>query len=146
MKAPFTHRGALRGRAIAPIVGAGGLAVAAVPEARPQADANLIRLLRQMLEAFEAERIAEKLLDATGSEDDGCLVDAAYEATSRIVDEIERQRATTIAGLAVKALAVNWCSGDPVKPYPTSILPDHCQNVRLAFGIVDDLLAMRRVP
>lgn len=138
------RRAALLGLTAIPIVGAGGLAIAAVPEARSLPDAELMRLLRQMLEAFEAGQAAQRRFIATASDDDGCHADDTWAATGRIVDEIERQRATTVAGLAVKALACSWCYAEPGNHYDPKHLSEYCQDVRLALGIVDDLLLMRK--
>lgn len=134
------RRAVLRGLAVAPIVGAGGLALAAAPQ--EQADAELRRLHGQFLDAVAAEQEAYRVFDASHSDADGILVDDAWAATGRIVDEIEHQRATTVAGLAVKALACSWCYGEPGRQYPAQTLKQHTTDVRLAIGIVHDMLAM----
>ena len=144
MIAPFSRRRVLTGLSVAPIVGTGGLAVAAIPEARPAPDAELMRLLRQMREAFEAEQVAYRASDANPCDETHGRVDDAWAATGRIVDAIEHQRATTVAGLAVKALACSWCGGEPGRHYDPEHLAEYCQDVRLALGIVDDLLVMRK--
>ncbi|MGV2348206.1 MAG UNVERIFIED_CONTAM: hypothetical protein MIO30_31035 [Methylobacterium ajmalii] len=134
------RRAVLRGIAIAPIIGAGGLALAAVPQERP--DAELMRLHGRFLDAVAAEQEAYRVFDASRSDADARLVDAAWDATGKVVEEIEHQRATTPAGLAVKALACSWCYGKPGSRYPGELRAQYCTDVRLAIGIVEDLLAM----
>lgn len=141
MKASFSRRSALGGLAVIPVFGSGGLALAAIPQDHP--DAELLRLRTKLLEAFEAEKRAQLAFTADPEDDlADHLLDATCDATGDVVEEIEHQRATTPAGLAVKALACSWCYGKPGSRYPGELRAQYCTDVRLAIGIVEDLLAM----
>lgn len=63
--------------------------------------------------------------------------DAAYDASKRIVSEIEGMQATTLAGLQVKALAISWCcAGEPFAE------EDATTDDRLVTSLLDDLMSM----
>ncbi|MET7244881.1 hypothetical protein ABZT49_16115 [Methylobacterium sp. EM32] len=100
-------------------------------------DAALVQLGDLLLSAW-AEEVRVSRLDEASEEE----VFAACAAPMRIADRIEALRASSVAGLTVKALACAWCHGDYGDVYDPQ-RPKAPQECRLADGIVGDLLAMR---
>jgi hypothetical protein len=95
-------------------------------------DAELIRLGDELQKAWAHAKALED--DETGA------FEQAFQACGAIVDQIERCRASTFAGLRAKALAVHWCH-DGAEIIELSE-PDHqTTNIRLAQTIIRDLLA-----
>ncbi len=102
------------------------------------ADATLLRLGDELDRARAREKA---LIDSKTS---GDTYEAAYNATSCVVDQIEKQQARTLEGVQVKVRAVMWChQGEPAAAVPFRL--SHYQrttDVRLAESIVLDLAGM----
>ena len=102
------------------------------------ADATLLRLGDELDRAWAHEKA---LID---SKTWGDTYEAAYNVTSRVVDQIEKQQAKTLEGVQVKVRAVMWCHQGE-KEDAESFRLSHYQrttDVRLAESIVLDLAAL----
>ncbi len=87
-----------------PVSASVSASAAAMALSTPYPDAELVRLGRDLNEAWQAERLA-------GDE----AVEEAVLRCCDIVMRIEGQPATTFAGLGIKVLALSWChDGDPL--------------------------------
>ena len=107
----------------------------------PHPDALLLALGRDLDVAWATERETFAAFAGVDTPEADDLTDAASDATSAIVAEIEQLSATTLAGLAVKAKAVSWChSGEPIGP--DSMNEQATTDVRLASSMVRDLLQL----
>ena len=129
------RRAFLAASAALPVTGA---VAAGLPAETTTADAELLRLGTELESAWTRERA---LID---SKTWGDTYEAAFNASSAIVDQIEQQRAHTLEGVRVKVRAVMWChqgEEDDAEPFRLS----HYQrttDVRLAESIVLDLAEM----
>lgn len=101
-------------------------------------DGELLRLCDLLLNAWAEETRAchDPAMSGEGA-------DAAYSAVAVIVDRIVGLRAASVAGLTVKALACAWCHNDYGGDFAPESLGGKATDVRLAAGIIRDLLAMR---
>ncbi|MET7242480.1 hypothetical protein ABZT49_03870 [Methylobacterium sp. EM32] len=91
-------------------------------------DAELISLGHDLNEAWKAERVA---VDEA--------VEGAVLRCCDIVKRIERQPATTLAGLTIKVLALSWChDGDPLA---WASLCASTTDRRLVASILTDIMA-----
>jgi hypothetical protein len=106
---------------------------AALAGARPHPDAELLRLGRELEEAWARERATVR---PAASDDE---VNAVFNVASEIVGEIEALPATTLEGLRVKTRALSWChDGEGIDFRDEQDTTD----LKLANGIVRDLLAL----
>jgi hypothetical protein len=109
-------------------------AVAVAPaSAAPKADAELIALRQELELAWQVER---GLLDDAAAE----LFEVAYRRCSDIVNLMFKYKATSLAGLQAKAVAIMWCIGDDDDLFLGEFLTTDC---KMANGLLDDLLAIR---
>lgn len=97
-------------------------------------DARLCELGRQLEELWQKEQIEEAAKEGSFSvEDEDRLLDEVISPEATIIDEIVRTPAVTIAGLVIKARAVQWQHG-----LRDGFLPDGHTNAMIS--IVNDLL------
>ena len=97
-------------------------------------DTRLCELGRQLEELWQKEQIEEAAMEGSFSvEAEDRLLDEVISPEATIIDEIVRTPAATIAGLIIKARAVQWqqCIRD-------GFLPDGHTNAMIS--IVNDLL------
>lgn len=95
------------------------------------------RRVRQLIAVHDEEQILEAQL---GCQEADKRAEKANRETSEIVSQIEDSRATTLAGLMVKAKAIHWChSGD--LDFDGE---DYATDSRLMHSIVRDLLGLGR--
>ena len=95
-------------------------------------DTELIVLGERLKAAYAAEREA---FARDCSHEEG---DALHKACSAIARKIEKTHATTLAGLSVKAAAIDWCCGS--KPFADD---DDTTDKRLVTSLLTDLEAMQ---
>jgi hypothetical protein len=106
------------------------------PAARPDyTDSELLALGAEFEIAWEAER----RIDKSGCTDDE--LSAVYDLVSAIVDKISVLKATSLAGLRVKARTALWCQGDGTKPFNLGRL-DAFDDMSISGSIVNDILAI----
>ena len=122
-------------------VGAAGLLPALPVEATPTPDAELLRLGQ----AFEAAWAFEHGLWKAMPDDDTPAHYAAeerageaHDRTHDLVKQIKAQKATTLAGLRVKARAAKWMNADEL--FNEADEPDHDFSRPMAVSILNDLL------
>lgn len=96
-------------------------------------DRNLLDLGRAFDEAYAAEEAERAVCRKTGN---WSSWDAAYARTESIVDLIEKEPATTMEGLCIKARCIKWCYGDD----PVDLALNGTTDVLLATQIVKALL------
>jgi hypothetical protein len=126
--------GASRRRALALLASAPALAIAPAAAQGAHPDVALLDLGRRLGEAWAFQRA---VFDGEIPHGDW---DGVYAASLAIVHEIEEIRATSLAGLLVKAKAFLFCTDtDPITPEELS---GHTTELRLALGIAADLLAL----
>jgi len=103
------------------------------------ADAALVALGEELEAAWAAEVAAyEKYRDDLSLEAEA-ITEVTYEATAAIVHQIETMQAATIAGLRVKARAIQWCYHDD----PVDLVVDqNTTDLRIANSLIADLLAV----
>lgn len=95
-------------------------------------DAELIALGVRLKGCYAAEQAAFAR-DCSAEEGD-----VRHKACSKIVRQIEKTTATTLAGLRVKAAAIDWCCGS--KPFADD---DDTTDKRLVTSLLTDLEAMK---
>jgi hypothetical protein len=136
MTHPQSRRVVVGAMSLAAFTGAAPLALANAPP-----DAALLALGIELLSAWAAENATYARYRGVATHEADAATDAAFHATSDVVDKIEALPATTFSGLRVKALAVSWThSGEPIE---RDAFNEQCtQDVRLAASIVRDLLAV----
>lgn len=83
--------------------------------------------------AFAEEEAARMVCRDTG---DWSTWDAAYARTESIVELIEKETATMLEGLRVKARCIQWCYGDD----PVDLALSDTTDGRLATQVVQALL------
>ena len=128
-----------------PGVALGGGALLAPAAAQADPDAMLVRLGRELEEAWTHEREVFSTAFAAGrglsADEQDALIDAACDKTSAIVGQIERTPARALKGLQVKARAIQWAysgqSGRDTKIEPEEF--GETTDMRLAASIVNDL-------
>jgi len=99
----------------AAIAGLAAIPTAAMSADERNPDAGLLLLGEQLDRLWAEENRLYAILEASRTDHDGDLWDAANDRTSAVVDQIEALPASTFAGLQVKARAVSWCyCGDPI--------------------------------
>jgi hypothetical protein len=96
-------------------------------------DKALIELGAQLDKAWRAER------QAIASNAPDRQVEATYRRCGAIVQKIKRARASSIAGLRVKARAVAWCHSGRTR---RNLFRGSTTDLQVAGSIVSDLLAM----
>lgn len=96
-------------------------------------DRNILELGREFDAAYAGEEAARMVCRDTG---DWSAWDAAYARTESIVKLIEKETATTMEALRVKARCIQWCHGDD----PVDLALPDTTDCRLATQIVADLL------
>lgn len=139
-----SRRGLLAGSATALLAGA--TVVATGPAAACRPDDELLRLGDLLHAAVARENAAWADADALHADDDDEAAVRAKALTARscsIVDRIEQERATTLAGLLVKIQAVDWCGcgdTDLLEMFDAGQHPS--TDVRLVVGLWCDLRAM----
>ncbi|WP_374308241.1 hypothetical protein [Methylocella sp.] len=105
-------------------------------------DAELIRLGAMLDEASRKTIALEAELHDDHSGGDRANFDAALDAASAIVDQIERLSATTVAGLKAKARAIAWCRDDD--PFDDDFVGGRgTTDMRLAASVLRDVMAMQ---
>lgn len=133
---PLSNRRVLLGGiAIAP-----ALTVSALATSHP--DAELLRLGRLLDQAWMAERHTYDAAAGSHTTDTETNYEEACGLTSGFVEQIEAATATTLVGLLVKARACSWChNGESMRDEDFGEQPT--TNIRLAVGVIRDLLAMQ---
>lgn len=117
-------------------------AVVAMPVmASEHADAELLRLGRELERAWANERAITAAFHGVYDDDANNLVDDVCDASGRIVDQIRKVTATTPSGLRVKARAICWIRGEEEIQ---SVEADSI-DARMVAGLLRDLLNMRGV-
>jgi hypothetical protein len=97
-------------------------------------DTRLCELGRQLEELWQKEQIEEASKEGSFSiEEEDRLLDEVISPEATIIHEIVRTPAATIAGLVIKARAVQWQQG-----IRDGFLPDGHTNAMIS--IVNDLL------
>jgi hypothetical protein len=131
---PTPSRRAMFGAAAALLAG-GALAATTAHGAPASADADLLRLGRELDQAAAIEAEAFE----RGGESDAGDVAAGY--TGDIVHEIEFLTATTLlAGIKVKLRAIRWCFCDePITAEELSGGPEPATDMRILAGLLNDL-------
>jgi len=113
-------------------------ATADLPSYPAHPDAELLRLGRQLNDAWETEKQAFAFWKGVFSKEADAAKNAAAEPTGNIVDVIEKARACTPAGIAVKLRALSWCHGGA--PFEDCVEREGLTtDVLLALSIVRDL-------
>lgn len=77
----------------------------------PAADAALIALGDALVSGIFAERATLAALEAAGQIDNDAALDAACEPLSNIICQIRQHVPSTMAGMAVFRLAMDWVDG-----------------------------------
>ena len=122
----ITRRTALAASATLPLLPVSAFAA-------PAADTDLIRLGKELEGAWARE------FELINSKTWGDTYEAAFNASSVIVHQIEEHQAHTLDGLRVKARAVMWCQlgADPNEPF---CLGEHqTTDIRLTEAIILEL-------
>ncbi len=129
-----SRRSVLTGALAAPLA---ATAVPVTPE-ELHPDADLIELGRRLRAAWAAEKAVHAKWGDINSADADREINTAFDSVLTIVDQIESIQAATMRGIEVKMRALLWCrGGDPFEDeWPRTT------DVRLAFGICNDLQAM----
>lgn len=96
-------------------------------------DRSILDLGREFEAAYAEEEAARMVCRDTG---DWSTWDSAYARTESIVELIEKETATTIEGLRVKARCIQWCYGDD----PVDLATQETTDGQLATQIVNSLL------
>jgi hypothetical protein len=104
------------------------------PRSAPANDAPLLNLRREL----EAASAALSAMEATAS---GEEFEAAYYQTASLARVMLAHKATTIAGLQAKAVAIRWCRGED-DDEDLLVDDNKTTDLRLANSLLDDLLAI----
>jgi hypothetical protein len=113
-------------------------ATADLPSYPTHPDEELLRLGRKLDDAWETEKQAFAFWKGVFSKEADVAKNMASAPTSNIVDVIEKARARTPAGIAVKLRALSWCHGGA--PFEDCVEREGLTtDVLLALSIVRDL-------
>lgn len=111
----------------------GGASTAAAETTSSHPDAALLAMGEELMRAWTIER-------ATPAETPEAERDAAYDACRIIVDRIAKERARTLEGLQVKALAFLWCGHEPGEEVEELFgVPAQTSDTKIALSIASDL-------
>jgi len=136
-------------RGLLTALGAASVAAPIPTLAATSADADLIRLGRDLDAAWAVSVAAYKAAEIEAPDYDGPLSEAAeatMEAGAEIVDQIKGCTATTLSGIIVKTRAIHWCqgltepgAGDPILEMDEFRFPVPTTDRRILLGLLDDL-------
>ena len=104
-------------------------------------DSALLTLGREMERMWIAEVTALAACRSNRTQESEADADAAFDATSAIVDRIAALPARTPEGLRVKARAVAWCNALEGGTFDIEY-GEETTDVRLAMSMVRDILGM----
>jgi hypothetical protein len=111
-----------------------------VPVPAPDPDAVLLRLGREFEAAVAAEMATWAVAEHYTAEEQENQADAVHAPIAALMDEIISLRATTLAGMKVKARAVSYCwSGKPVTAEELTDHGDPTTDVQLIASLMADL-------